>query len=510
MRGNRVTLQRNPSQIMDLKKINSILISVFDKEGLAELLPAFQQHNVKIYSTGGTYTFIKDKGFDAIEVEEITSFPSILGGRVKTLHPGVFGGILARRANEKDQQELAQYHIPEIDAVMVDLYPFEATVASTDDESTIIEKIDIGGVSLIRAAAKNHKDVLIIPSKRQYSFLHHVMFNQSASTTLADRQAMARAAFAETTHYDGAIRNWMMRDESLRYGENPHQKAIFNGKLDQLFDQLNGKAISYNNLLDIDAAMNLIIEFATPTVAILKHNNACGIASADNGLTAWEKALAGDPVAAFGGVVISNVAIDEAMAQAIHPIFLEVLIAPGYSEAALTLLKEKKNRIILLQKEIYVPQARQRRSILNGSLEQDYDSFMVDIRGLQSATGVDASEAQLADLQFANKVVKHLKSNAIALVKDQQLIGSGCGQTSRVDALQGAINKAKQFNFDLSGAVMASDAFFPFPDCVEIADKAGITAVIQPGGSLKDQASIDYCREHKIAMYMSGYRHFRH
>lgn len=495
---------------MDFKKINSILISVFDKEGLAELLPAFKQHNVKIYSTGGTYTFIKERGFDAIEVEEITSFPSILGGRVKTLHPGVFGGILARRANEKDQQELAQYHIPEIDAVMVDLYPFEATVASSTDESAIIEKIDIGGVSLIRAAAKNHKDVLIIPSKRQYNFLHQVMFHQNASTSLADRQAMARAAFAETTHYDGAIRNWMMKDESLRYGENPHQKALFNGEFENLFEQLNGKAISYNNLLDMDAAMNLIIEFNKPTVAVLKHNNACGIASAENGLQAWEKALAGDPVAAFGGVVVSNVTIDLAMATAIHPIFLEVLIAPSYTEDALQLLKEKKNRIILLQKNIYVPQARQRRTILNGSLEQDYDNFMVDMRGLNSVTGVEASESQLADLQFANKVVKHLKSNAIALVKNEQLIGSGCGQTSRVDALYSAINKAKQFNFDLSGAVMASDAFFPFPDCVEIADKAGINAIVQPGGSLKDQASIDYCTEHKMAMYMSGHRHFRH
>ena len=496
--------------IMSDKKIQSILISLYNKDGLEELLPLLKANQVKIYSTGGTYSYIIEKGYSAIEVENITGYPSILGGRVKTLHPSVFGGILARRSNEQDGRDLEIYGIPEIDAVYVDLYPFEETIAQTTDEATIIEKIDIGGVSLIRAGAKNFQDVLILPSKNELSFLKAILENKKGFTQLNERKAMAIRAFQVTAHYDSIIHQWFNPSDSLRYGENPHQIGSFKGNLNQLFDQLNGKEISYNNLLDLDAAMQLIVEFDEPTVAILKHNNACGVASNSNLLSAWQQALAGDPVAAFGGVVVSNQAINLATAEAIHAIFIEVIIAPGYEPEALKLLQEKKNRIILLQKQLYTPAAKQHRTVLNGILEQDHNAHMSAASDLKQATNLGATEAEMEDLLFANKLVKHLKSNAIAIVKNKQLIGSGCGQTSRIDALKQAIEKAKTFNFDLNGAAMASDAFFPFPDCVEVAHLAGINLVIQPGGSIKDQASIDYCNANNMSMYISGIRHFKH
>jgi phosphoribosylaminoimidazolecarboxamide formyltransferase/IMP cyclohydrolase len=492
------------------RTIQSILISVYDKTGLETILTQLNRLQIKIYSTGGTYEYICSKGFEAIEVETITGFPSIFGGRVKTLHPAIFGGILSRRNNAQDKDELEKFAIPTIDCVMVDLYPFEKTIASTNDEETIIEKIDIGGISLIRAAAKNYNDVVIIPSQNQYSILEDILSAQNGVTNLELRKHLAKEAFGVTSHYDTAIHNWFNPGEVLRYGENPHQKGIFKGNLNELFEQLNGKEISYNNLLDIDAAMSLIVEFAKPTVAILKHNNACGCASADDICTAWIKALAGDPVAAFGGVVISNAHIDVKTAEEINKIFIEVIIAPSYDAAALQILKEKKNRIILLQKTFYSPQLNQSRTILNGELKQDYNSRIITEADFNYCTNIKPNNNEINDLLFANIINKHLKSNAITLVKNEQLIGSGCGQTSRIDALKGAIEKAKNFGFDLHGAVMASDAFFPFPDCVEVAHKAGITAVIQPGGSIKDKDSIEYCNTNNVAMVMTGIRHFKH
>ncbi|MFM2224364.1 MAG: hypothetical protein RJA07_566 [Bacteroidota bacterium] len=495
---------------MSERKIQSILISVFDKTGLETILSQLNRLQIKIYSTGGTYEFIRSKGFEAIEVETITGFPSIFGGRVKTLHPAIFGGILSRRNNAQDKDELEKYAIPTIDCVMVDLYPFEKTVASTSDEDTIIEKIDIGGISLIRAAAKNYNDVVIIPSQNHYSVLEGILTAQNGVTNLDVRKHLAKEAFGVTSHYDTAIHNWFNPGEVLRYGENPHQKGIFKGNLNELFEQLNGKEISYNNLLDIDAAMSLIVEFSKPTVAILKHNNACGCASADDICTAWVKALAGDPVAAFGGVVISNGHIDVQTAEEINKIFIEVIIAPSYDAAALQVLKEKKNRIILQQKTFYTPQLNQSRTILNGQLNQDYNSRIITEADFTYCTNTKPNSNEINDLIFANIINKHLKSNAITLAKNEQLIGSGCGQTSRIDALKGAVEKAKNFGFDLKGAVMASDAFFPFPDCVEVAHKAGVTAVIQPGGSIKDKDSVEYCNNNNMAMVMTGIRHFKH
>jgi phosphoribosylaminoimidazolecarboxamide formyltransferase/IMP cyclohydrolase len=491
-------------------KINSILISVFDKTGLEPILEQLNRLQIKIYSTGGTFEFIRSKGFDAIEVETITGFPSIFGGRVKTLHPAIFGGILSRRNNAQDKDELEKFAIPTIDCVMVDLYPFEKTVASGADEVSIIEKIDIGGISLIRAAAKNFNDVVIIPSQNYYATLENILTQHNGITQIETRKQLAKEAFGVTSHYDTAIHNWFNPGEILRYGENPHQKGIFKGNLNELFTQLNGKEISYNNLLDIDAAMGLIIEFSKPTVAILKHNNACGCASSTDICSAWVKALAGDPVAAFGGVVISNGNIDVKAAEEINKIFIEVIIAPSYDEAALQILKEKKNRIILQQNNLYVPQTIQNRTILNGNLIQDYNSKTITEADFTYCTNAQPNQNEIKDLLFANIINKHLKSNAITLAKNEQLIGSGCGQTSRIDALKGAIEKATNFGFDLNGAVMASDAFFPFPDCVEVAHKAGITAVIQPGGSIKDKDSIEYCNTNKLAMVMTGIRHFKH
>jgi phosphoribosylaminoimidazolecarboxamide formyltransferase/IMP cyclohydrolase len=505
---------------MSERKINSILISVFDKEGLDTILERLNEQQIKIYSTGGTYEFIRQKGFNAIEVESVTGYPSIFGGRVKTLHPAIFGGILSRRDNAQDKDELEKYGIPMIDCVVVDLYPFEKTVAAHNSlsvgegrgevDETIIEKIDIGGISLIRGAAKNFNDVVIIPSKAHYKALENILANQNGSSNLEQRKHLAAEAFGVTSHYDTAIHNWFNPGTILRYGENPHQQGFFKGDLTELFEQLNGKEISYNNLLDMDAAMGLIVEFSKPTVAILKHNNACGCASAENICEAWKRALAGDPVAAFGGVVICNGHIDLKTAEEIHKVFIEVLIAPSYDDDALALLKEKKNRIILKQKKLYVPQNKTTRTALNGSLIQDYNNKVITEADFNYCTNSKPTEGETRDLLFANIINKHLKSNAITLVKNEQLIGSGCGQTSRIDALKGAIEKAKNFGFDLKGAVMASDAFFPFPDCVQVAHEAGISAVIQPGGSVKDKESVGYCNANNLAMVMTGVRHFKH
>lgn len=503
------------------KRIKRALISVFHKEGLDEILKKLHAEGVSLISTGGTRAFIESLGMPCEAVEDLTGYPSILGGRVKTLHPNVFGGILARRENETDQSQLAQYNIPEIDLVIVDLYPFQETVASGADEQSIIEKIDIGGISLIRAAAKNYQDVVIVASKNQYSPLLQLLEEKGAETTLVDRKWFAKEAFAVSSGYDTAIFNYFDGREAsvlriavdekkhLRYGENPHQNADFYGKFEAMFDQIHGKEISYNNLLDIDAAVGLIDEFDENTFAILKHNNACGIASRPTVLEAWKDALAGDPVSAFGGILVSNAIINKEVAEEIHKIFFEVIIAPDYDTDALDVLMQKKNRIILIRK-----QARtcpiQFRSLLNGVLVQEKDLSIQTAADLEPITDKKPNEREIEDLLFANKLVKHSKSNAITLVKNKQLCASGIGQTSRVDALKQAIEKAQSFKFDLAGAVMASDAFFPFPDCVEIAAKAGITAVVQPGGSVNDKLSIDYCNEHGVAMVKTGVRHFKH
>lgn len=508
---------------MGVKKIKSALISVFNKDGLDEIVKNLDKNGVTIYSTGGTQSFIEGLGINVERVEDLTSYPSILGGRVKTLHPKVFGGILNRRGLESDQQQIAEFEIPELDLVIVDLYPFEDTVASGASHQDIIEKIDIGGISLIRAAAKNYEDVVIIPSMDNYTAFNAILEARGAETSLEERKSFARDAFQVSSHYDTHIFNYFNQGEKevfkqsinqsqvLRYGENPHQKGIFHGDMEAIFDKLHGKELSYNNLLDVDAAVNLMGEFKNdaPTFAILKHNNACGVATRATILEAYNDALAGDPVSAFGGILISNTVIDVPTAEEIHKLFCEVVIAPGYDAEALEILKGKKNRVILVQKDIELPK-RQFRTILNGVLEQDKDFITDEIKDFEPRTNATCTEQELKDLEFANKLVKHTKSNTIILAKNGQLLASGTGQTSRVDALRQAIHKAQSFNFDLKGAVMASDAFFPFPDCVEIADQAGITAVIQPGGSIKDQLSIDYCNENNVAMVFTGNRHFKH
>lgn len=503
------------------KKIKSALISVFHKDGLDEIIKTLNQLDVQLYSTGGTQTFIENLGIKVTAVEDITGYPSILGGRVKTLHPKVFGGILARRENESDKQQLQEFAIPEFDLVIVDLYPFEATVASGAEEQDIIEKIDIGGISLIRAAAKNFKDVVIVPSQAQYDILHKILTDNKGATTLAERKAFAKAAFAVSSRYDSAIFNYFDNDEgnalrfsqdnikTLRYGENPHQQGKFYGNLDEVFEQIHGKEISYNNLLDIDAAINLIGDFDETTFAILKHNNACGLASREDLTEAWKDALAADPVSAFGGILIANKEIDLATAEEINKIFFEVIIASSYSKDALEILKSKKNRIILVLKGCEMPKLLN-RTLLNGILSQQKDLKTESSDDLKTVTTLEPNADEVEDLLFANKLVKHTKSNAIVLAKNKQLVASGVGQTSRVDALNQAIAKAKTFNFNLEGAVMASDAFFPFPDCVEIAHIQGVSAVIQPGGSIKDQDSVDYCNQNGMKMVLTGIRHFKH
>ena len=503
-------------------KAKAALISVFSKEGLEPLIKKFDELGITLYSTGGTEKFIKDLGVPVVPVEDVTSYPSILGGRVKTLHPKVFGGILNRQDNESDVAEMKEYDIPQLDIVIVDLYPFEKTVASGASEQDIVEKIDIGGISLIRAAAKNFKDTLCVSSVDDYEEVLELISANEGTTTLADRKRFAAKAFNVSSHYDTAIFNYFNEEEvvykasytqgkSLRYGENPHQKGTFFGDFDAMFDQLHGKELSYNNLLDVDAAVNLMAEFQNeaPTFAILKHNNACGLAQRDTLHQAYVDALAGDPVSAFGGILIANKEIDKATAQEIHKLFCEVVIAPSYSEEALEILKGKKNRVLLIQKPIALPND-QVRSCLNGILVQDKDAKTDSLEDLSTVTNNKPTEEELSDLIFASKICKHTKSNTIVFAKGKQLCASGTGQTSRVDALRQAVDKAVSFGFDLKGAVMASDAFFPFPDCVELADKAGITAVIQPGGSIKDQLSIDYCNENELAMVMTGTRHFKH
>ena len=503
------------------KKIKTALVSVFHKDGLDDIIKMLHADGVEFLSTGGTQSFIESLGIPCNAVEDLTGYPSILGGRVKTLHPKVFGGILNRRDNATDASQIAEYEIPSIDLVIVDLYPFEQTVASGAEESAIIEKIDIGGISLIRAAAKNFNDVAIVASKGRYGILLDILKRNGAKTTLEDRRLLAREAFAVSSGYDTAIFNYFDGGEgstfraavngskALRYGENPHQKGAFYGDFEAMFEQLHGKEISYNNLLDIDSAVSLIAEFDETTFAVLKHNNACGIASRETILDAWKAALECDPVSAFGGVLIANRPIDLATAEEVNKIFFEVIIAPEYAPEALEVLKQKKNRIILVQKQPNVA-TKQYRSLLGGVLVQDRDLHTEQPAELRQATDRAVEADRIADLLFANKIVKHSKSNAIVLAKNRQLCASGVGQTSRVDALRQAIEKAHSFNFDLNGAVMASDAFFPFADCVEIAHKAGVDAVIQPGGSVRDQETIDYCNAHNIAMVMTGIRHFKH
>lgn len=541
------------------KRIKSALISVFYKDGLAPIVKKLHESNIIIYSTGGTQQFIESLGLPCVAVESLTSYPSILGGRVKTLHPSVFGGILGRRDQPTDLEEMARYHIPEIDLVIVDLYPFEETLASTTDDKAIIEKIDVGGPSMIRAAAKNHKDVVVVAAKSEYAYLEQLLDEQKGSTTLEQRRSLAARAFEVCAHYDVVIAQYFTgaakpaggsaaagesaavtgsvadgtaaggsaavigdgsyflesvpSPKSLRYGENPHQAARFYGKLDNLFDQVNGKELSYNNLVDVDAAVQLIREFDDAALAggsvfaIIKHTNPCGIAIRPTLKEAWDTALAGDPESAFGGVLACNKPVDKATAEAINEIFFEVLIAPAFDKDALEVLRSKKNRILLVQKTPIAP-AQQYRSLLNGVLQQQTDEG--NYSQWKEAGGRASTDAEKDDLVFANLICKHLKSNAIALVKNRQLVGKGCGQTSRIDSLRQAITKAGQFNFDLDGAVLASDAFFPFNDCVQIAHAAGVTAFIQPGGSIRDKDSIDYCVENKLVMVITGMRHFKH
>ncbi len=509
------------------KKIKSALISVFNKDELHNIVRLLHSLGIKIYSTGGTQKFIEDAGLPCIAVESLTSYPSILGGRVKTLHPSVFGGILARRDNGKDIEEMAQHNIPEIDLVIVDLYPFEETVLSTKDEKAIIEKIDIGGPSMIRAAAKNFKDVMVIAAKKDYPDLERILSNQNGETTLEQRKTFAVKAFDVCTGYDIAISNYFNKTDFynpfsseksiIRYGENPHQEAFFYGSVNDAFYQLHGKEISYNNLVDIDAAINLMNDlnsFFIETLrsnqayfAIIKHTNVCGIAARETIIEAWNAALQGDPESAFGGVLISNFEIDKETALVINELFFEVLIAPSFNVDALEILKNKKNRILLQQKQ-NIPKRYQSKSILNGTLTQHIDDK--NIVEWTEVGGIDSLPHEKEDLTFANIICKHLKSNAIALVKNKQLIGKGCGQTSRIDALRQAIEKANQFNFDLKESVLASDAFFPFDDCVKIAHGKGITAFIQPGGSIRDKDSIEYCKANNLVMILTGMRHFKH
>jgi phosphoribosylaminoimidazolecarboxamide formyltransferase/IMP cyclohydrolase len=492
------------------KNIQSALISVFYKDGLEPIAKNLHELGITIYSTGGTQKFLEDLGIPCVAVESLTTYPSILGGRVKTLHPAVFGGILGRRSEAQDLQEMKEYKIPEIDLVIVDLYPFEETLRNTSEEKAIIEKIDIGGPSMIRAAAKNFRDLVVIAAKKDYTALEKLLVEQKGTTTLEQRRAFAAKAFEVVMHYDIAISNYFNpgHTQSLRYGENPHQQAVFHGNLEQLFTQLNGKELSYNNLVDVDAAVQLIQEFTETTFAIIKHTNVCGIAARPTVKASWDAALAGDPESAFGGVLVCNGTIDKATAEAINEIFFEVLIAPAFDADALEILKSKKNRILLVLNAQRPALKTPAKSLLNGTLEQGAD--VGNYSKWEEVGGRETTASEKENLSFANLVCKHLKSNAIALVKDKQLVGKGCGQTSRIDALRHAIEKAKQFNFDLKGAVLASDAFFPFNDCVQIAHAAGIEAFIQPGGSVRDKDSIAYCVEHKLSMVMTGMRHFRH
>ncbi len=507
---------------MDTKKIKSALISVFHKDGLDEIVKKLDNLGVEIYSTGGTQTFIESLGVRVNAVEDLTSYPSILGGRVKTLHPKVFGGILTRRDNDNDKKQIAEYEIPEIDLVIVDLYPFEETVASGASEQDIIEKIDIGGISLIRAAAKNFKDVIIVPSKKEYAPLFNLLNEKNGESGIDDRKQFAAAAFNISSHYDTAIFKYFNKTAEiptfkesildakvLRYGENPHQRGLFYGKFDDLFTQLHGKEISYNNLLDIDAAVNLINEFTETTFVVMKHNNACGLASREDMVQCWKDALAGDPVSAFGGVIITNREITKDVAAEMNSLFMEVVMAPSYTDEALEILKSKKNRVILIIKNIELPKYTF-RTALNGVLCQDKDTKTEVAEELKVVTKTAPTSEEVEDLLFAIKLVKNTKSNTIVLAKNGQLIASGTGQTSRIDALRQAIAKAKSFGFDLNGAVMSSDAFFPFGDSVEIAHEAGITAVVQPGGSIRDKESIDFCNEHGMSMVFTGIRHFKH
>ena len=497
------------------KKITSALISVFYKDGLEPVLEELKKLGIIVYSTGGTQKFIEEKGYDVTPVEDLTSYPSILGGRVKTLHPSVFGGILGRRNNPTDVQEMKDFEIPVIDLVIVDLYPFQETVASTNDEKQIIEKIDIGGPSMIRAAAKNFNDVTVVASKNDYPELVRLLQTQKGILTTEQRRSFAAKAFAIVADYDIAINDYFNKTpsadkkRSLRYGENPHQQAEFYGDLDECFEQLNGKELSYNNLVDVDAAIELMKEFNNEekVFAIIKHTNVCGIASRKSVAEAWQYALAGDPESAFGGVLICNSEIDLKTAEAINELFFEVLIAPSFSGEALDKLKSKKNRILLKAKE-NTSSDKLSKTILNGRLEQTKD--IGNFEKWEEVGGRTSTDTEKQDLIFANIICKHLKSNAIALVKNKQLIGKGCGQTSRIDALRQSLEKARQFNFDLNGAVMASDAFFPFNDCVQLGDAAGIKAFIQPGGSIRDKDSIDYCKEKGLVMVITGQRHFRH
>lgn len=513
-----------------MKTIKSALISVYYKDGLDVLIHTLAKNNVTFYSTGGTQTFIEGLGYKVIPVEELTSYPSILGGRVKTLHPKVFGGILARRENQEDVEQLKQYEIPEIDLVVVDLYPFEETVKqytslfTGEITSEIIEKIDIGGISLIRAAAKNFSDTVIVSQKNQYADLAQTLETNNGATSLSFRQNYAMQAFAVSSHYDTLIHRYFasqepystfkesyLSGEALRYGENPHQKGFFFGEFDKMFTKLHGKELSYNNLLDVDAAVNLILEFKNnePTFAILKHNNACGLATRDNMKDAYLSALACDPTSAFGGVLIANDKIDAETAREINNLFCEVVIAPSFENEAVSILQEKKNRIILQQNDVELPNM-QVRTCLNGLLVQERNNVTDNKLALKNVTITEPTNQEIEDLIFASKICKNTKSNTIVLAKNATLVASGTGQTSRVDALKQAIEKANSFGFELKNAVMASDAFFPFPDCVEIAHQAGISAVIQPGGSIKDELSIDYCNQNKVAMVFTGTRHFKH
>lgn len=507
-----------------MKTIQSALISVYYKDGLEPIVRFLHQHNVTLYSTGGTQSFIEELGIPVVPVEQLTGYPSIFGGRVKTLHPVIFGGILYRRDDEGDIAQAAEFNIPALDLVIVDLYPFEETVASGASNSEIIEKIDIGGISLIRAGAKNFKDTLIVSSRDQYAKTLELLTAKNCATDLSDRRLYAAEAFGMSSSYDTAINQWFLGEEAnplrsfeklskkpLRYGENPHQSATFYGDLDAMFEQLNGKELSYNNIVDVDACVGLIDEFdaTLPTYAIIKHTNACGIASAQTAKEAYLNALSCDPVSAFGGVVITNVNVDVAVAEELNKLFMEILIAPSYDEAALEILKGKKNRILLKRKDISLP-TEMFKTVLNGVLVQDKDDSTETAAQMKTVTDKAPSDEDIKALEFALKVCKHTKSNTIVLAKDGQLLASGTGQTSRVDALRQAIEKAKSFGFDLNGAVMASDAFFPFPDCVEIAHQAGIRAVVQPGGSIKDQLSIDFCNQNGVAMVFTGVRHFKH
>lgn len=509
---------------MSQVKIQSALISVFYKDNLAPIIELLKANGVTIYSTGGTQKFIEEQGAEVIPVEDLTSYPSIFGGRVKTLHPKVFGGILYRRDNDGDNSQAKEFEIPSIDLVIVDLYPFEETVASGAPEQDIIEKIDIGGISLIRAAAKNFKDVVIVSSREQYPALEALLKDKHCATDLSDRRKFAAQAFDISSHYDSAIFNYFNQEEELtkfkvseregqqlRYGENPHQEGHFYGPLEDLFDQLNGKALSYNNLVDIDAAVCLIEEFddSENAFAILKHTNACGVAIGSDVTDAYLKALAADNVSAFGGVLVCNQTIDLAAAEELNKLFFEVLIAPAFASDALELLKGKKNRILLVKKQNLTAK-KQFKSLLNGVIVQDRDLVTDQAKDFKTVTKKSVTEAQKRALVFASKVCKHTKSNTIILANEDQMLSSGVGQTSRVDALKQAIEKAKAFGFDLNGSVMASDAFFPFPDCVEIAHGEGIEAVIQPGGSIKDELSINFCDEHNMAMVFTGTRHFKH